>query len=273
MLLGAATGWSRAAILAHPEREVPQAALRRLGEWLGRRTRDRVPLQYLTRRQEFWSLDLYVDERVLIPRPETECLVEELLRRGSRDAEVWADVGTGSGAVALALASERPDCRVLALDVSRPALAVAALNCRRHSGPGERVQLAASDLLQAVGAGKGAVRRIAANLPYLSAMEMHTLAPEVSVHEPRRALVAGEDAVSIIARLIPQAARVLPAEGTLHLEIAPPLCAAVQGLLEASGSFGSIEVRRDGLGLERIVSAVRVARESEASRGPAGRRR
>ncbi len=237
---------------------MPIPRRRKFEGWIRRRVRERVPVQYLTRRQEFWSLDLHVDERVLIPRPETECLVEELVRRAGPHPETWADVGTGSGAVALALASERPDCRVLALDLSLQALAVARHNCRRHPQPGGRVWLAASDLLEAIRPRQGALTRIAANLPYLAADEMPGLAPEVSAHEPRRALVAGDDAVALIARLLPQAARCLAPGGTLHLEIAPAMCGAVVEMLRDSGRFSAAEVRQDGLGLERVVSAVRV---------------
>lgn len=237
---------------------MPPAARRRFEGWIERRVRDRVPVQYLTRRQEFWSLDLYVDERVLIPRPETECLVEELLRRAGPHPELWADVGTGSGAVALALASERSDCRVLALDVSVGALEVAARNRRRHAGAGGRVWLAASDLLAAVLPRRGAFTRIAANLPYLASAEILSLAPEVAAHEPRGALLAGDDPAALIRDLLPQAARCLAPGGTLHLEIAPALCGMVVALVRDVGGFSAAEVRRDGLGLERVVSAVRL---------------
>jgi release factor glutamine methyltransferase len=257
ILLSAATGWSRAELLAYPERPVPEAACSTFHRWLDRRLGERVPLQYLTRRQEFWSLDLHVDERVLIPRPETECLVEALLRRAGRAPETWIDVGTGSGAVALALASERPDCRVLALDVSPGALQVARLNCLRHPGPGSRVWLAASDLLAALFPRPGIVRRIAANLPYVSEREFASLQPEVAGHEPHRALVAGADAARQIERLLPQAAAALAPGGSLHLEVSPELGARVAAMLRASGVFGAVEIRRDGLGLDRVISAER----------------
>lgn len=258
-LLSAATGWSRTELVAYPERSVPETARSTFQIWLGRRLRERVPVQYLTRRQEFWSLELHVDERVLIPRPETECLVEELLKRAGSAPETWIDVGTGSGAVALALASERPDCRVLALDVSPRALEVARLNRLRHPGPGSRVWLAASDLLAAFTPRPGIAQRIAANLPYVSERELASLQPEVSGHEPRRALVAGADAAQQIERLVPQAARVLAPGGSLHLEVAPGLGARVTAMLRAGGRFGAVEIRRDGLGLDRVVSAERTA--------------
>ena len=253
VLLAAAAGWTRTRILAYPERPVPESARRRFEGWLGRRLRERVPVQYLTRRQEFWSLDLYVDERVLIPRPETECLVEEVLRAASPRPETWADVGTGSGAVALALASGRADCRVLALDVSLDALAVAKLNRRRHPEPGSRVSLVGSDLLEALRPGGPALDRIAANLPYMTEAERRGLAPEVAGHEPAGALVAGNDAAAIIRRLLPQAARHLRPGGSLHLEIAPGLRDEVAALMKSAG-FSSIKVRADALGLPRVVS-------------------
>jgi release factor glutamine methyltransferase len=257
VLLSAAAGWSRTELRAHPERQVPAAARSTFEGWVERRLRERVPVQYLTRRQEFWSLDLHVDERVLIPRPETECLVEELLKRAGSEPEMWIDVGTGSGAVALALASERADCRILALDISPRALEVARLNCRRHPAPGSRVWLAGSDLLEALAPRPGIARRIAANLPYLAEDEIRTLQREVAGHEPRAALVAGAEAARQIERLVPQAARALAPGGSLHLEIAPGLTARVTEILGATGAFGAVEVRRDGLGLERVVSATR----------------
>ncbi|MEE9219366.1 MAG: peptide chain release factor N(5)-glutamine methyltransferase [Acidobacteriota bacterium] len=258
VLLAAATGRSRVDLLAFPERAVPAPARRQFEAWLRRRVRERVPVQYLTRRQEFWSLELYVDERVLIPRPETECLVEEVLRRAGPKPELWVDVGTGSGAVALALASERPRCRVLALDVSKAALEVAALNCKRNPEPGSRVWLAVSHLLSALRPFFGGVQRIAANLPYLSEEESSTLPPEVGRHEPKGALFAGEDAVAVIRLLLPQAAESLGPGGSLHLEISPGLRDTVIDLVTSSGSFAAAEVRKDALGHPRVVSAVRL---------------
>jgi release factor glutamine methyltransferase len=258
VLLAAATGRTRTDLLAFPEKSVPVEARRQYEVWLQRRRRERVPVQYLTRRQEFWSLDLYVDERVLIPRPETECLVEEVLRRVGPQPEIWVDVGTGSAAVALALASEHPACRVLALDISRPALEVAALNCRRNPEAGARVTLVASNLLSALRPARGVVQRIVANLPYISEGEARTLAPEVVNHEPNGALFAGEEAEALIRRLLPEAAEVLSPGGSLHLEIGPALRDEVINLISTSGSFAAAEVRQDPLGHPRVVSAIRL---------------
>jgi release factor glutamine methyltransferase len=258
VLLAAASGRTRTDLLAFPERPVAREARRRFEMWVHRRCRERVPVQYLTNQQEFWSLDLYVDERVLIPRPETECLVDEVLHRVGPKPEVWVDVGTGSGAVALALASEHPACRVLALDVSRAALEVAAINCRRNPEAGERVTLVASNLLSALRPIRGLVQRIVANLPYISHAEEHTLAPEVADHEPPGALFAGEEASALIRRLLPEAAEILSPGGSLHIEIGPSLREEMISFISMSGSFAAAEVRKDALGHPRVVSAVRL---------------
>ena len=258
VLLAAATGRTRTDLLAFPERLVAQEARRQFETWVQRRRRERVPVQYLTHQQEFWSLDLYVDERVLIPRPETECLVDEVLHRVGPQPEIWADVGTGSGAVALALASEHPACRVLALDVSRAALEVASINCRRNPEAGRRVTLVASNLLSALRPARGTVQRIVANLPYISQAEERTLTPEVADHEPHGALFAGQEASAVIRRLLPEAAEILSPGGSLHLEIGPSLRDEIISFISTSGSFAAAEVRKDALGHPRVVSAVRL---------------
>lgn len=200
----------------------------------------REPVAYILGRREFRYLTLSVDPRVLVPRPETELLVEVGLGlpAGSR----VADVGTGSGAVALALASERPDLSVTGTDISADALAVARGNAARLGLPARFLE---SDLL-AAGAPFDAVL---ANLPYVA--EGASLGPEITRYEPAGALFAGPDGLSLVRRLVAQIAGA-PEVMTLALEIGAEQAAAVSELLRAAG-FGAVEVRRDLAGLDRVV--------------------
>jgi release factor glutamine methyltransferase len=196
----------------------------------------REPVAYILGRREFRWLTLAVDRRVLIPRPETELLVE--LGLGLPSGASVADVGTGSGAVALALASERPDLRVVGLDVDADALAVARDNGARLRLP---VEFRVSDLLD-----QGQYDAVLANLPYVA--QDAALAPEISEYEPSRALFAGPDGLEVVRRLVTQAAGV----GLLGLEIGPEQAQTVAGWLADAG-FGTVEVWRDLAGLERVV--------------------
>jgi release factor glutamine methyltransferase len=212
------------------------AAQRRRYEALLERRVAREPVAYILGRRDFRYLTLTVDRRVLIPRPETELLVEVGL--GLAPGLSVADVGTGSGAVALALASERPDLTVAGLDIDAGALAVAAENGRRLGLP---VRFAVVDLLDA-----GRYDAVLANLPYVA--DDAALAPEIRDYEPARALFAGADGLELIRRLVKQA------EGLelLALEIGPEQARAVSSLVLEAG-FGTVEVRRDLAGLERVV--------------------
>lgn len=163
----------------------------------------REPLAYITGTKEFFGLELHVDRRVLIPRPETETLVGECLRllqgRGNL-APIIADVGTGSGAIAVALASRLPHSRIYAIDSSAEALEVAGLNCERH-GVDERVALLHGDLLEPL---PEPADIIVSNPPYIPSDVIGTLAPEVSVYEPRAALDGGPDGLDVVRRLLEQ---------------------------------------------------------------------
>jgi release factor glutamine methyltransferase len=205
-------------------------------EVLVARRQAREPVAYILGRRGFRHLTLCVDRRVLIPRPETELLVEVGLELapGSR----VADVGTGSGAVALALASERADLGVVGLELDPGALEVARANAVRL---GLRVAFRASDLLDG-----GDYDAVLANLPYVA--DGAALAPEITEYEPARALFAGHDGLDVIRRLVAQAEGV----GLLALEIDPEQADRVAGLLSEHG-FGSVEVRPDLAGLARVV--------------------
>ena len=170
-------------------------------------------MAYVVGVREFWSLPLTVDRRVLIPRPETEVLVETALRRAAHARRIL-DVGTGSGAVAAALARELPRATVWASDRSLGALAVARANCARHA-PG--VGLLAGDLLAPVRG--GSIDLVVSNPPYVSEADLAAVAPEVREFEPRGALAAGVDGLAVLRRLVVDAARVLVPGGWLLVEI------------------------------------------------------
>lgn len=233
---------------------------------LVRRRALREPVAYITGRREFWSLELEVNPAVLIPRPETELLVEEALAAlaasappgsGSRGPRV-ADVGTGSGAVALALAAERPDAFITATDISREALEVARRNARRH-GCDSRVALVQADLLEGV---PGPFGMVVSNPPYVGLDERESLMPEVRRYEPAPALFAGREGMEVIARLVGQAADHLVPGGWLLMEIASARCAGIVEMIRSAGIWHDLSVRDDYAGLPRIVGARRHAAPS-----------
>ena len=239
VLIADAVGVDRGALVTRPEAEVPASAARTIGERVRRRVQ-REPVAYIIGRKGFRRIDLIVDSRVLIPRPETELLVEVALQ-APRGARVH-DVGTGSGAVALALLQERPDLRVSASDCSPGAIDVARANARALG----------IDLPLAVARGLpdplafGDTRPydlVVANLPYVSVGEMATLAPEIRAHEPREALESGREGLDAIRELVAE----IPANTRVALEHAPHQAQAVRGLLEDP------ETHRDLAGRKRVT--------------------
>jgi release factor glutamine methyltransferase len=238
LLLAEALGVGRERLVLDRDLPLPDAAAGRYRRLLERR-RAREPVAYILGRRAFRRLVLAVDRRVLIPRPETELLVEVGLTLARGAAVV--DVGTGSGAVALALKHERPDLLVLGTDVSDGALAVAAHNA---ASLGLDVQLQRADLL----AGATAGAAVLANLPYVP--DGAALEPEISLFEPPGALFAGADGLEEIRRLV---AALDPGSAPLvALELGPEQAATVAGLLRARG-YGSVQVLRDLAGLDRVV--------------------
>jgi release factor glutamine methyltransferase len=235
LLLAEAAGAGRAELVIHAREAVPATAMTRYDELLARRVA-REPVAYILGRRAFRRLVLSVDRRVLIPRPETELLVEVglTLPRGAR----VADVGTGSGAVALALKDERPDLAVVGIDNSEDALAVARENGARLAVD---VSFVRADLLDG-----GDYDAVLANLPYVA--DGASVAPEISLYEPASALFAGVDGLDVIRRLV-VAARSVP---MLALEIGFDQADAVAELLVAAG-FGSVERLPDLAGVERAI--------------------
>jgi release factor glutamine methyltransferase len=243
LLMGEVLGVGRERLVIERDRVLAPGERERFGRLLARRAQ-REPVAYILGRRDFRRLTLHVDARVLIPRPETELLVEVGLELAP-GARV-ADVGTGSGAVALSLADERPDLRVRGLDVSPDALAVARDNRDRLGVP---VELAVADLLD--GQPSDAVL---ANLPYVR--DGAPLEPEIAAYEPASALFAGADGLDLVRRLIAMVAdgpRPLP---LLALEIDPGQAVAVAELMRAAG-FASVAVRPDLAGRDRVVVGAR----------------
>jgi release factor glutamine methyltransferase len=247
VMLGAITGLDAAAIAANPERPLSGPEAREFAAMARRRVR-REPVAYITGRKGFRHLDLSVDSRVLIPRPETELLVEIALEL--QPAAVL-DVGTGSGAVALAIAEELPAARVVATDTSAAALSVARANAQRLDLAG-RVTFEQGTLPPA-GLNPG-FDLVLANLPYVSEEEWRELAPEVRAYEPREALVPGPTGLEAISSLLDELAAAPDRPRAVVLEHGIGQADAVAGLAAAAG-FEGAEKRQDLAGIERVVLA------------------
>jgi release factor glutamine methyltransferase len=244
LLVAAALRVDRDRLYVDRDLAVAGPAVRALQSFVRRRAVDREPVAYILGRRGFRQLELEVDGSVLIPRPETELLVEVGLELppGAR----VLDLATGSGAVALALASERPDLRVGGSDLSPAALAVARANAARLGLP---VDFVPGDLLDGP---PGPFDAVLANLPYVPTAELARLEPEVSRHEPRLALDGGPDGLDLIRRLVAQATSV----PLLALELGAGQADAVERLLGDAG-FAAVERRRDLAGLDRVLVARR----------------
>jgi release factor glutamine methyltransferase len=248
-------GWDRAAVIARGADDLPAAAQERFLALVEQRAARR-PLQHLTGTQAFWRHEFLVTPDVLIPRPETEVLVEaalELIR--GRQAPVVVDVGTGSGCIALSIAAERPDAVVHAVDASPAALAVARENARRLGVHG-RVEMHEGDLLQPVARLEGRVDLVLSNPPYVDPGQIPSLSPEVRDHEPRGALLAPGPPRGIYPRLAAEACRVLRPGGSLAVEVGAGMAESVAQTFRRAGLAG-VESRPDLAGIPRVVSGRR----------------
>ncbi len=248
VLLAAATGTSRAVLLAFPERALHPDERARYADWIARRARGE-PVAYLTGRREFWSLELEVTPDVLVPRPETELLVERALTLRDTLPTQALDLGTGSGAIALALARERPDWRITASDCAPAALAVARRNAARLGIGGIEFVLGA--WFDAIGNRRFDL--LLSNPPYVRADDP-ALERAPLRYEPRVALAAGPDGLAALALIIAAAPRHLEPEGWLLLEHGADQGATVADLLVANG-FRHVGSRRDLAGRERVTEA------------------
>lgn len=254
-LVAAAAGLGRLEVWIRSERVLDAAASARLDGWVRRVARGE-PLQYVLGTAPFMGRDFACDARALIPRPETE----ELCARVLADAKGWAhpapaiaDVGTGTGCLAVTLALECPAAAVTAIDLSPDALALARTNARRF-GVEDRIVWRQDDLLTGVRA--GSLQAVVSNPPYIAEAEWAHLDPEVRDHEPRLALVGGADGLAVIRRLIEQAGHALAPGGRFWMEIGHTQGPAVRECLAQHG-FRAVVTHRDCAGHERLVEARR----------------
>jgi len=277
LLLLHATGRNRTWLYAHPEELVTGEVVARFELLLERRLSG-VPTQHLTGKQEFWGMEFEVTPDVLIPRPETEHLVEVTLDRlavrevrAGRPARLMGenlsivDVGTGSGCIAIALSKELPGAALFATDLSTAALSVAHRNASRL-GYSERIQFAKCDLLskfldQAAQVAREPIRFdvVVSNPPYIGRKETDSLPIEVSEHEPHMALFGGEEGHELYANLVIQAGRLLKPGGLLVLELGHASLPAVRPLLETQ-EWKAVGVTNDLAGIPRVISAERAER-------------
>jgi len=246
-------------LYAHPEALLDDEDARRYFELVTQRAAG-TPTQYLTGKQEFWGLEFEVTPAVLIPRPETEHVIEvavERLGKERANASVRiADVGTGSGCIAVALAHEFPHAEIFATDISAGALAVAARNAVRHN-MAERVHFLECNLLGAFASERGTFDMIVSNPPYVARSDEAQLPCEVREHEPHEALFCGATGTEIYAPLVSQAAELLRSGGLLALEIGCGALDRVRPLLDESPAWNNVSVAKDLAGIPRIISAER----------------
>jgi release factor glutamine methyltransferase len=257
LLLAEATGWPRERFATDPDDSLPSGASREFAQMVRRRIR-REPVAYILGRKGFRGLELEVDPRVLIPRPETELLVEIAVELNPASV---LDVGTGSGAVALSVADELPEVEVTATDTSPDALRLARANAARLGL--EWVSFATGTL-----PARGSVELLLANLPYVGEGEWEALAPEIREYEPRTALVPGPTGTEAIESLVAQLAADPGLTAAVALEVGAGQAGAAEVLLEGAG-FGRVERRADLAGIERVVLGRRPA-SGAASSGTSG---
>jgi release factor glutamine methyltransferase len=260
VLLGFCLGKERADLFRDLSVELDDEQINRVLELTGRRKR-REPMAYIRGFREFWSLNFIVTPAVLVPRPETEFLVEEVLRlrdsyRGSRPRIL--DIGAGSGAVGIAVASEWADAGIVATEFSAAALEVARENARRLLGPDHKITFVQGDLFEGA---EGAFDIVCSNPPYISEAEYATLAREVTLYEPRQALVAGPEGTEFHRRIAEGARERLNPGGWLLMEMGAEQRAALTEILEETKIFDDIRFRADYAGLDRVVIARRATAE------------
>jgi len=250
VMLSEAMGVSRTHLLAHPDCHPSASDVRRFQRWLNKRVK-RVPLAYVVGHKEFYGLDFEIRRGVLIPRPETELLVDRTIQvlKGAR-SPVIAEIGVGSGAVAVACALSIRDARIYATDVSPVAVRMARLNAKRH-GVSERVRVMQGDLFEPLA--NLAFDAVVSNPPYVPTSEIATLQPEIRNYEPREALDGGTDGMACLHRIILEARRYIKPGGFLILEVGNGQAGAIASLMKQHG-YIAVQVNRDYAGVERVVN-------------------
>jgi release factor glutamine methyltransferase len=253
----------RAYLYAHPERELTANEISRYDDALARRITG-TPAQFITGHQEFWGLDLIVSPAVLIPRPETEHVVETVLELAKNNSQSISqksniplriiDVGTGSGAIALALAKDLPSAEIHATDISADALEIAKANAGRHDLT-SRIHFHDGDLLAglpSLAAAPANFDFVVSNPPYVGESEEDQVQLDVRKFEPRNAVFAGPTGLEVIERLIPQAQKALRAGGWLVFEISGTIADGVRQLLR---EWSDVAIKNDLQGIARVASA------------------
>ena len=259
LLLAHILGMTREQLVVNVNRPLSASQCDRYQGVLLRRLR-REPVAYITGRQEFWSLDFLVTSDVLIPRPETERLVEIALKLAAEMSASAAlrilDVGTGSGAIAIALASELPAAEIFATDFSAAALTLARENAAKN-GMSKRIQFYHGDLFAAIGHAKFDL--ILSNPPYIRRSEIDGLEPEVSRWEPRQALDGGIDGLEFYRRIAAEAFDHMRPDGAVVVEIGAEMGAVVAALFQSSQACADAAIAQDYSGKDRVVVAPRAA--------------
>lgn len=259
ILLQHVLGWTRSQLLLNWQDTFPEE-LEQAWQVLLARKAAGEPVQYLTGEQEFYGLPFHVTPAVLIPRPETEILVQEIISRGKRlwpDGEpVLADVGTGSGAIPVTIAVKCPRWKVMSVDISPAALEVARGNAVRH-GVAERVKLVEGDLLGPWIRERTKIDILVSNPPYIPSGEIGGLQREVKDHEPHTALDGGEDGLTFYRRIAEEMRQLPELPRLVGFETGMGQARAIAELLEAGGCWGRVDIVKDLAGIERHVLAER----------------
>ena len=256
VLLAHALKLSRSQLLIHSKKTLNEAE-KKCAEINVRRRRKREPVSLITGYQEFWSLDFLVDENVLIPRPETELLIETGLNCISPASKNILDLGTGSGVLALVMAKEASACKVTALEIDPKALKIAKQNAKNH-GMRDRIKFLCKDLRKEDW--EGPYSMILSNPPYISSTDIDKLMPEVKNYEPRKALDGGVTGIEFYKSIIPIAINQLEEKGFLILEIGHSQVNEVTALLRQFSAYQKIQVIKDYSGYNRVVKAQKESR-------------
>lgn len=259
ILMNFVFGLSKKDLILNPDKELPPEKLKTFNELFERRIKEKIPVQYLTHKAFFMGEEFYVDENVLIPRPETEILVEEVLKiltpakQAQNDGIRIIDIGTGSGCIAVMLALNLKSAEVFASDISKKALKVAEINAEKL-GVKDRITFMNSDLFENIGADE-CFDIIVSNPPYISPVEKPSLQPEVVLHEPHQALFAeDEKGISFYEKLAVQSKERLEEGGYLAVEIGICQSEDVTGVFKKAG-FKEIRVVKDYNQIDRVIVA------------------